>query len=448
MNSEALNQEASSQDLALVNDPIHKLLWRYTVPTILSMLVTGIYVTIDGMFVGHYLGETGLAGMMLAYPVGALLYAVGALLGMGGAALVSIYLGQGEITKARKILGNTFSLCLITGALFAVFGSYFSRDILQLLGAEGAVLDSADDYLFWYFALGYFPIISVAFTALLRNDGRPGFVTGVLILGGCLNIVLDWLFIVVFPFELVGAAIATMMSQAVTGGLCLWHFFTDKTRLRINVQQMKLEVDHCFNILKTGLPSFLMNLYLSIVLTLHNIAFLWVGSPIHVAAYSVVSYTEAFFYLIFEGIAFGTQPIFSFNAGAGRYDRVFKTLKIAFGITLTTAAIGLLFIYTKPQWVVYLFAGDNPELTPYAIEGMGLYFWGLPMEGLLLVGATYFQSINKAKEASILTGGKLIFISVFIFVLAKYFGVNGVWVALPICSAILTSWMFYVLRKQ
>ena len=145
MNPEALNQEASSQDLALVNDPIHKLLWRYTVPTILSMLVTGIYVTIDGMFVGHYLGETGLAGMMLAYPVGALLYAVGALLGMGGAALVSIYLGQGEITKARKILGNTFSLCLITGALFAVFGSYFSRDILQLLGAEGAVLDSADE---------------------------------------------------------------------------------------------------------------------------------------------------------------------------------------------------------------------------------------------------------------------------------------------------------------
>ncbi|GGI94289.1 multidrug transporter MatE [Shewanella hanedai] len=447
MNSEALNQEVSSQDFALVNDPIHKLLWRYTVPTILSMLVTGIYVTIDGMFVGHYLGETGLAGMMLAYPVGALLYAVGALLGMGGAALVSIYLGQGEITKARKILGNTFSLCLITGALFAVFGSYFSRDILQLLGAEGAVLDSADDYLFWYFALGYFPIISVAFTALLRNDGRPGFVTGVLILGGCLNIVLDWLFIVVFPFELVGAAIATMMSQAVTGGLCLWHFFTDKTRLRINVQQMKLEVDHCFNILKTGLPSFLMNLYLSIVLTLHNIAFLWVGSPIHVAAYSVVSYTEAFFYLIFEGIAFGTQPIFSFNAGAGRYDRVFKTLKIAFGITLTTAAIGLLFIYTKPQWVVYLFAGDNPELTPYAIEGMGLYFWGLPMEGLLLVGASFFQAINYSKEASILTGAKLLLIALLIYLFAWVFGTTGIWISLACCSSMLIIWMGFALKR-
>jgi len=437
----------SSQDLALVNEPIHKLFWRYTIPTIASMLVTGIYVAIDGMFIGHYLGETGLAGMILAYPIGAVLYAIGALLGMGGAALVSINLGQGEVAKARKILGNTFSLCLISGTVFALLGTRYSREILQLLGAEGEVLISAYDYLFWYFALGYFPIISMAFTALLRNDGRPGFVTYVLILGGCLNALLDWLFIVVFPFGLVGAAIATMISQAVTGLLCLQHFFTPKTRLRINWQQMSLKLDHCLNILRVGLPSFLLSLYLSIVLTLHNMAFLWVGAPIHVAAYGVVSYTEAFFYLIFEGIAFGTQPIFSFNAGAGRYDRVFKTLKIAFGIALVTAFIGLLFIYIKPLWMVYIFAGDNPQLTPYAVEGMRLYFWGLPMEGLLLVGASFFQAINCSKEASMLTGIKLVLIAVTIYLFAWAFGVKGVWVSLACCSTILVCWMMFALKR-
>lgn len=442
-----MSVDMSSQDLALVNEPIHKLFWRYTIPTIASMLVTGIYVAIDGMFIGHYLGETGLAGMILAYPIGAVLYAIGALLGMGGAALVSINLGQGEVTKARKILGNTFSLCLISGTVFALLGTRYSRDILQLLGAEGEILNSAYDYLFWYFALGYFPIISMAFTALLRNDGRPGFVTYVLILGGCLNALLDWLFIVVFPFGLVGAAIATMISQAVTGLLCLQHFFTPKTRLRINWQQMSLKLDHCLNILRVGLPSFLLSLYLSIVLTLHNMAFLWVGAPIHVAAYGVVSYTEAFFYLIFEGIAFGTQPIFSFNAGAGRYDRVFKTLKIAFGIALVTAFIGLLFIYIKPLWMVYIFAGDNPQLTPYAVEGMRLYFWGLPMEGLLLVGASFFQAINCSKEASMLTGIKLVLIAVTIYLFAWAFGVKGVWVSLACCSTILVCWMMFALKR-
>ncbi|WP_394230453.1 MATE family efflux transporter [Shewanella colwelliana] len=434
-------------DQSLATDPIPKLVWRYTIPTILSMLVTGIYVAIDGMFVGHYLGEVGLAGMMLAYPIGAVLYAVGALLGMGGASLVSINFGRNDVERARKILGNTFTLCIVAGLFFATVGTLLADDILVLLGAEGEVLSSATDYLFWYFALGFFPIISIAFTALLRNDGRPGFVTYVLILGGCLNAVLDWLLIVVFPYGLVGASIATMISQAVTGLLCLQHFFSDKTRLRINVEQMKLTWDHCLNIVKVGFPSFLMNLYLSIVLTLHNMAFLWVGGPIHVAAYGVVSYTEALFYLVFEGVAFGTQPIFSFNAGANRFDRVFKTFKIAVIMTLVTAAIGLLFIYIVPEYLVYIFAGDNAQLTPVAIEGMRLYFWGLPMEGLLLIGAAFFQAINCPREASILTGSKLLLIAVVIYLFAWLFGVTGVWISLACCSLLLALWMLVTLNK-
>jgi len=444
--SDTLNIQ-NTVDRDLIQLPIYKLMWRYTVPTIAAMLVTGVYVTVDGMFVGHYLGNTGLAGMMLGFPIGAILYAIGALFGMGGAALVSIHLGRGKVVTARKILGNTFSLCLISGLMISIIGTLFSRDILIALGAKGEVLVGANDYLFWYFALGPFAILSVAFTALLRNDGRPGFVTLVLISSGLLNIVLDWLFIVVWPYGLAGAAVATMMSQAFTALLCLRHFFTPHTRLRIDWQQMRLTLDICLNIMRVGLPSFLMNLYLSVVLTLHNIAFLWVGTPIHVAAFSVVSYTEAFFYLIFEGIALGTQPILSFNAGAKRFDRVFTALKIAFSITLFTAVIGLLLIYIKPNYLVYLFAGDNTELAPYAIEGMRLYFWGLPMEGMLLVGASFFQAINCAKEASILTGAKLILIALVLYVFSWAFGTTGVWISLASCSLVLVTWMGFALRR-
>ncbi|MGL6124514.1 MAG: MATE family efflux transporter [Shewanella sp.] len=434
-------------DMSLIEEPMSKLFWRYTIPTIASMLVTGVYVTIDGIFVGHYLGETGLAGMMLAYPVGAILYAIGAMIGMGSGALVSINLGQGNVVKARKLLGNAFSLCLLAGCFFALVGGIFSRDILVALGAQGEILTSANEYLFWYFALCHFPIISMTFTTLLRNDGRPSMVTWVLILGGVLNTFLDWLFIVVFPFGLAGAAIATMLSQAVTGLLCLQHFFSSRTQLRINLEQMRLKLDHCLNIASVGFPSFLINLYLSIVLTLHNTAFLWVGGPLHVAAYGVVSYTEAFFYLIFEGIALGTQPIYSFNAGAGRFDRVKQARNIAFGMTLLTAALGLALIYSRPEWLVYLFAGDNPNLTPVAIEGMRWYFWGLPMEGLILVGASFFQAINCSKQASMLTGAKLILIAAIIYCFAWAFGVIGVWVSLATCSTILTIWMFYAMKR-
>lgn len=437
----------SEQDLAMINEPIARLFWRYSIPTIASMLVTGIYVTIDGMFIGHYLGEQGLAGMMLAYPVASILYAVGALIGMGSAALVSIYLGRNNVIQARRLVGNAFSLCLLFGLFFAIVGCWSSSYILQWLGATGEVLKSAEQYLFWYFALGTWPILSMAFSALLRNDGRPQAVTWILILGGVLNVIFDYLWIVVWPYGLTGAAIATMLAQAITAAFYLHHFFWGKTRLSITWQQMRLTVSNCLEIFKMGLPSFLMNLYLSIVLTLHNMAFMWVGGPIHVAAYAVVSYTEALFYLIFEGIALGCQPILSFNAGARRFERVFATFKYAVVATLLVAFIAVTFIYIKPEWLVYLFAGDNPALTPVAVNGMLLYFWGLPMEGLLLVGASFLQAIGLSKQASTITGAKLILIALTLYLFAWLFGLTGVWISLAVCSCILLVWLVFLLKR-
>lgn len=438
---------SSSQPLSLRDDSIFRLFWRYTLPTIAAMLVTGIYVAVDGMFVGHFIGEDGLAAIMLGYPIGSILYAIGALIGMGASALVSIKLGEDKTDEARKIVGNAFSLCIIAAMIICGLGITLGTDILQWVGAEGKILSMAEDYLFWYFSMGFFAIISMAFSSLLRNDGQPKRVTYIMIFGGLLNIFLDWLFIVVIPWGLTGAAIATMLSQAATSILCLQHFFSDKSTLRIHWDSLKLKLDTCLQILKLGTSSLIMYMYLSVVLILHNKAFLMVGKPIHVAAYGIVSYTEAFFYLIFEGIALGTQPITSFNTGAGLKNRVIKARNLAFAVTLAVALIGVTTLYSLPDYVVYLFAGDNQLLQPVAINGMHLYFWGLPFEGLLLIGATYFQSINMAKEASILTGGKLILISIFIFTFAHIFGVDGVWVALPFCSLFLTSWMIIKIRK-
>ncbi|GAB3530612.1 MATE family efflux transporter [Photobacterium alginatilyticum] len=442
-----MTASSTASHLSLRNDSIFRLFIRYTMPTIAAMLVTGIYVAIDGMFVGHFIGERGLAGIMLGYPIGSTLYAVGALIGMGASALVSIRLGEGHTDKARMIVGNALSLSLLAAVLICTLGIIYGKPLLIWLGAEGEILQMASDYLFWYFALGAFPVISMAFSSLLRNDGQPNRVTLIMIFGGVLNVVLDWLFIVVFPFELTGAAIATMLSQAATSLLCLQHFFSPKTTLRIHWETLKLKWDTTIQIIRLGFSSLLMYLYLSVVLTLHNKAFLWVGDALHVAAYGIVSYTEAFFYLIFEGIALGIQPITSYNTGAGQTERVVKVRNLAFTVTLLFALFGVAMLYSFPEYVVYLFAGENPTLQPEAVNGMQLYFWGLPMEGLLLVGATYFQSINRAKEASLLTGGKLILITMFIFTLANVAGVNGVWIALPLCSSLLTAWMIFALRR-
>ncbi|MFV3351191.1 MATE family efflux transporter [Aeromonas veronii] len=428
--------------------PLSRLFWRYVTPTVAAMLITGIYVTIDGIFVGHVLGQDGMAGLMLAYPICAVLYAVGALIGMGASSLVSFYLGQGNPAKARHIVGNALVMVLLASALLSFIGIRYGEPMLAWMGAEGEIFTAGLSYLQAYAWLGVFAVLSMAFSSLLRNDGRPGFVTLIMVVGGLLNVLLDYLLMVVFPFGLAGVATATMLSQAVTGLACLWHFFTPRSQLRISWDTLRPDLRLMGETVRLGSSSFLMYLYLSVVLALHNKALLAVGTSLHVAAYGVISYTEAFFYLVFEGIAMGIQPIASFNAGAGHWRRVLRIRNLALGVTLGIALCAMFPLYLWPEAAVYLFAGDNATLLPVASLGIWLYFWGLPMEGLLLVGATYFQAINRARIASLLTGGKLVLIGGFLWGFSTLWGVPGVWLALPTCSSLLVLVMWRAMRRE
>ncbi|WP_279464806.1 MATE family efflux transporter [Aeromonas veronii] len=428
--------------------PLSRLFWRYVTPTVAAMLITGIYVTIDGIFVGHVLGQDGMAGLMLAYPICAVLYAVGALIGMGASSLVSFYLGQGNPAKARHIVGNALVMVLLASAVLSFIGIRYGQPMLAWMGAEGEIFTAGLSYLQAYAWLGVFAVLSMAFSSLLRNDGRPGFVTLIMVVGGLLNVLLDYLLMVVFPFGLAGVATATMLSQAVTGLACLWHFFTPRSQLRISWDTLRPDLRLMGETVRLGISSFLMYLYLSVVLALHNKALLAVGTSLHVAAYGVISYTEAFFYLVFEGIAMGIQPIASFNAGAGHWRRVLRIRNLALGVTLGIALCAMFPLYLWPEAAVYLFAGDNATLLPVASLGIWLYFWGLPMEGLLLVGATYFQAINRARIASLLTGGKLVLIGGFLWGFSTLWGVPGVWLALPTCSSLLVLVMWRAMRRE
>ncbi len=443
-----LSTESNMSAVDLGTAPLSRLFWRYVTPTVAAMLITGIYVTIDGIFVGHVLGQDGMAGLMLAYPICAVLYAVGALIGMGASSLVSFYLGQGNPAKARHIVGNALVMVLLASALLSFIGIRYGEPMLAWMGAEGEIFTAGLSYLQAYAWLGFFAVLSMAFSSLLRNDGRPGFVTLIMVVGGLLNVLLDYLLMVVFPFGLAGVATATMLSQAVTGLACLWHFFTPRSQLRISWDTLRSDLRLMGETVRLGISSFLMYLYLSVVLALHNKALLAVGTSLHVAAYGVISYTEAFFYLVFEGIAMGIQPIASFNAGAGHWRRVLRIRNLALGVTLGIALSAMLPLYLWPEAAIYLFAGDNANLLPVASLGIWLYFWGLPMEGLLLVGATYFQAINRARIASLLTGGKLVLIGGFLWGFSTLWGVPGVWLALPTCSSLLVLVMWRAMRRE
>ncbi|MGL4460396.1 MAG: MATE family efflux transporter, partial [Plesiomonas shigelloides] len=220
------------QDTSLATAPLLSLFWRYTIPTITAMVISGIYVTIDGIFVGHCLGEQGLAGVMRAYPVGSVLYAVGAMIGMGASSLVSLNMGRGDLQSARGIVGNALLLVILAALIIGSVGLLYGGHMLRWLGAEGEIYSAGMEYLRWYFMLGSAALLSMSFSALLRNDGEPKRVTYIMVLGGTLNVIMDYLFLAVFPMGLAGVGLATMLSQVVTGGLCLSHFCSRRSQLR------------------------------------------------------------------------------------------------------------------------------------------------------------------------------------------------------------------------
>lgn len=432
----------------LLTQPIPKLLARYIVPTVAAMLVTGVYGVVDGIFIGRLLGVDGLAGVALSYPLATILAAVGAMIGMGSSTLVSLRLGEGRPQDAQRIAGVAVVMVLLASVLLMLMGLWLGYQALRLIGAQGNVLALAWDYLFWSFALAPAAVSAMAFTALMRNDGHPGRVTWIMIGGGLLNIALDYLLIVVFPYGLAGAAIATMVAQGVVALVALASFFNQRSKLRLSLRVLGLNSSDCRAILRLGTPSLLMYLYLTVVMTMHNKAFLTQGEAIHVAAYSIIGYVEWVFYLVFEGIALGMQPVTSYSMGAGRLDRVLAARNGALLITLIVGAIALVVAYGWPQMLVGVFNRDGDLLESITVKGMALYFWSVPLEGFLLVGAVYFQSIGKEQLANILTGGKLILFAIIMVLFAWLWGVTGIWLSLPITSLLLTLWLLKKLFEQ
>ena len=434
---------SEAEETDLTSQPISILMWRYCVPTTISMLVIGIYFVVDGIFIGHYVGEIGLQDVVLSFPMLGFLYATGILIGMGASSLVSIKRGQNQHKQASKIIQNTVILVVALSILYMTIGTFFSELALMSIGASPETIEMAHPYIHWYFILAFCPIASLTFTTLLRNDNKPGLVTVILIAGGVLNILFDWLFLAKFGYGLAGAAIASMLSQGITAVWAIYHLCATKSALKISFKNFQFDLQTIIKIIKIGIPSFLMELYLSAIVAIHNGALLWVGGAVQVAAYSIITYIEDFYYLLFSGIALGTQPILSFNMGAKQYQRVKQTLFISLKLCLFFAVTGILIIYGFPHFVLSAFSAESEELIRVGKQSMFNYFWALPFEAILLIATAFFQAIGLPKTSSLVTIYKLIVLSIFMLLFTWSFGVNGVWFVLGSSSLAVVMWVFW-----
>lgn len=428
---------------------ILNLFWKFTFPAVVGFVIASIQGIIDGFFIGNVLGSQGLAGITLAFPPYVVINGIGVLIGIGASSLIALELGKGNTKRALDILHNAFPLCLFAGVALTVGGLIFCETSISLLGASGSALTYAHEYIRIIFMGSVFMVLTLTLDPLVRNDGRPKLCMNIMIVGVIANIVLDYLFIVRMGMGMSGAAIATVISFALPAVMLMYYLFGKKAKLKLRLKAMRFKIETLIQILQAGFPSFTTQLSLALVLFAYNYMLLKHGSELAVSAYGIIGYIFSFFYLLFEGIALGVQPIIGFNYGAGYYERVSKALKLSIFSCIIVGAFGFLLVYSFPEGLVSIFSRGDPELMEVTLRGMSILMLSLIVEGTVPLTVVYYQTTNRVKAALFINLGKyFVFLFPLLLILPPFFGLDGVWFASPAAEYIMLVVVLGMLSKE
>ncbi|MDR2563626.1 MAG: MATE family efflux transporter [Prevotellaceae bacterium] len=440
--------------LSLGTEQVGKLLTQYAVPAIIAMTAASLYNITDSIFIGHIGPETGplaLSGLGITFPVMNLAAAFGALVGVGGAALLSLRLGQKDYVAANNILGNVLVLNLILGISFSLVALIFLEPLLRFFGASDQTLPYAYDFMFIILAGNVVIHMYMGMNALLRSAGHPRRSMFATIYTVLINIVLNPLFIFGFGWGIKGSATATVISQFL---VLLWQFkfFTDKNNfLHIKKGIFRLRREITGGIFSIGLAPFLMNAAACVIVVLINRGLLTYGEDLAVGAYGIVNRVAFLFIMIVMGINQGMQPIAGYNYGAALYPRVGEVLRKSIFIATAVLTLGFVLIESFPHAVAAVFTSDD-KLTDLAVMGLRYVFISYPIVGFQMVVSTFFQSIGMAKKAIFLSlTRQVLFLIPLLLILPAQLGISGVWLSMPIAdsvSALVSALLLIVQYRQ
>ncbi|WP_394147977.1 MATE family efflux transporter [Shewanella atlantica] len=428
---------------------IQRTFWRYAIPSIAAMLVNGLYQIIDGMFIGHYLGYEGLAGINVAWPIIYVIAGVGLMIGMGAGSLNSVSRGKSmarnrgstETCTSHAEIATTLYTALGLAIGFGVIFSYLlfvnGTALLLAQGAEDQALLLAQDYISPFVWTAVITILASALPILVRNDESPNIATTLMVIGACTNIVLDYLFIVQFDMGLKGAALATVSAQlsVCLGGIA--YFLSGRSQLRLSAYGPDFNSRLSGRILLLGSSSFVMYIYTSFVFALHNRLFMEYGSSITVAAFAIVGYLMVLYYFIAEGIGEGMQPPVSFFLGAAQPHNIKKMVLLAATVSLTIGLSWAAVLNLFPEYMIGLFNSDDTALIQETVTGIHLHLFAMFLDGLIVLATMYFMAVNQGGKSLAISLGNMLIQLPFLYMLPKWLGVYGVWVAMPLSNVVM-----------
>lgn len=432
----------------LDDDRIGLLLLKLTIPAFFGMAVITLYNVVDTIFIGHYVGALGIAGLSIVFPIQMLSMGIGQMTGMGGASLISRLIGAGDTAKAERTLGNALIATLVFSAILMIAGLSNVDLFLRIMGASESILPYARDYMTIILIGMFFQTCAMTLNFLIRAGGNATVPMTGMIVGAVLNIILDAIFIIPLGMGVKGAAIATVIAQFISVMYFTGYYLFGKSFLKLHVKNFTVEWNILKAILAIGIASFAMIMATSISILFVNRMLVTYGGDLAISAFGIIN--RIIMFALMPGIVIGQglQPILGFNYGAKRYDRALRSLTIAISAATVCCGAVFLVLYFLPEPFIRIFTADSELVALGAYAAKRLFFL-LYLIGFIMVGSISFQALGKAAKSFIASVSRsALFLLPSVLILPRFLQVDGVWLAFPVTDALTFILVLMLLIPQ
>lgn len=426
-------------------------LYRFCLPSIIMMVFTSIYGVVDGYFVSNYVGKTPFAAVNLIMPFLMIIGGVGFMIGTGGSALVAKHLGEKDENQARRVFSMMMILTLILGVSISVLGIIFADKVALLLGADIEMLDYCVTYARTCLIFNTMFMFQNVFQSFLVTAERPKLGLVVIVAAGCTNMLLDFLFIAVFQMGVVGAALATGLSQTVGGLLPLIFFLRKNNGSKLQMVRTRLELRPVLQACSNGASELMTNISSSVVSMLYNHQLLTLAGENGVSAYGVLMYVSFIFAAVYIGYSIGTAPIVGYNYGAQNHAEL-RNIRVK---SMRSMLIGGVIMVSLAELLAPvlagIFVGYDKKLFDMTVHAFRLFSFTFLLSGFNIWCSSFFTALNNgAISAAVSFLRTLVFQLAAVLILPIFFKLDGVWfsVAFAEVCAFIISMIFLIAKRK
>ena len=425
-------------------------LLRFTFPSIVMMIFTSIYGVVDGFFVSNFAGKTAFAAVNFIFPFLMILGTVGFMFGTGGSALVSCTLGARDEQRANRIFSLLIYVSIVLGIIIAALGIVFLRPAARLLGADGEMLENS--VLYGRIILLALPayILQMEFQSFFITAEKPQLGLWVTVASGVTNMVLDALLVGVIPLGLMGAALATALSQLVGGIIPLFYFFRPNTSL-LRLGKTRIDGLALLRTCTNGSSELMSNVSMSLVSMLYNIQLLNYAGENGIAAYGTMMYVNMIFLAAFIGYSIGTAPVIGFHYGAQNHRELKGLLRKSLGIISVFSACMLFAGFLLAAPLSRLFVGYDPELMELTVNGFHIFALSFLFAGFAIFSSGFFTALNDGLTSALISFLRtLVFQIAAVLLLPLAWGIGGIWWSIVAAEAmaVITASVFLIIKQK